>query len=200
MSVTTHRLGTITLVAAMAIGLTGCGKLAEEAIEQAVEAESGEDVEIDFDSDDGSFSIEGEDGESFNFDVDAEGETSSFSGTDEDGNTFEMTSGGDLPDDWPDDVPVPPGTLQNATSMTDNTERFLSIALDVDDAEQSHGDYVAQLQNVGFTVGNTSSFQSDGSAQLYTDLSKDGWSAQVTALSDDSGTNQLIIALQTRTE
>lgn len=194
---TTHRWWATTLALVLATSLAGCGKLAEEAIEQAVESDTGEDVEIDFDSEDGSFSIEGENGESFNFDLDAEGESSTFSGTDEEGNTFEMSTGsGELPDEWPDDVPVPRGTVNNATVMTDNDEQFISAGFDVDDAERSHDDYVAQLQTVGFTVGNTSTSESDGSKYLYADLANDGLMVSVTGLADEYG-NQLIVAIQT---
>jgi hypothetical protein len=37
-------------------------KAAEEGVERAIEADSGEDVELDFNADEGSFSIETEDG------------------------------------------------------------------------------------------------------------------------------------------
>lgn len=197
---TTRRLTTAAAGTLLALGLASCGWIAEEAIEQAVESETGGDVEIDFDSDDGTLSIEGENGESFNFDIDEDGEQSTFSGTDEDGNSFEMTSGDSLPDDWPGDVPLPSGSVVAGSSMTDNTERLLTVTVDVDNAEQAHEGYLAQLEGAGFTQGSNSTFTSDGSTTSFTDLSKQGWVVQVTSLSDGEGTDQMIVSLQSRAE
>ena len=68
-------------------------------------------------------------------DVDDDGETSTISGTDEDGETFEMTTGTDIPDAWPSDIPLPPGTITSATAMSDNTDQILNISSEVSDAQ-----------------------------------------------------------------
>lgn len=84
-----HTRRTLTIVAAgvSLLAFTGCSsiveraseKIVEEGVERAVEADTGEDVDVDFDSD-GSFSIETEDG---SFSVDDRG---SFELETEDGN------------------------------------------------------------------------------------------------------------------
>ncbi len=195
MKITARHVGTTTASVLLALSLAGCGKLAEEALEQAVENESGEDVEIDFDADDGSFSIEGENGEEFSLDIDEDGEASVMSGTDEDGNTFEMSTGQEIPDEWPGDVPTPPGSVLTATVISENGERMLSVAAEVPDAERAHEGYVEQLKSIGFTVESTSSFDSDGTTSSFAVLGRDDWTAQVN--SSSNGDDQtLIVALQ----
>lgn len=78
----------VKISAAIAACLTfsACGNIAEkvteEGAERIIEAESGEDVDIDFDSDDGSFSVQTEDG-SFSI-----GDDGSFVVTDQDGSVL----------------------------------------------------------------------------------------------------------------
>ncbi len=82
-------------IAAVAILSTGCGRLVEkateEAVEQAVENDSGEEVEIDFD--DGGVRVESADGD-VTFDADENGIR--IDGTDADGNdvTFSADENG----------------------------------------------------------------------------------------------------------
>lgn len=129
-------------VAALAMLLAGCGEIAEnlveEGVEQAIEADSGEDVELDFNGDggisieteegsmsideDGNFVIEGADGET----VTGEANEDGFTVTDEDGSSVididedngqvtaetdegSFTAGPGMPDDWPGSVPQPSG-------------------------------------------------------------------------------------------
>ena len=195
MNATTRRLTATAAWAFLALSLAGCGQLAEEAIEQAVENESGEDVEIDFDSDDGSLSVTGEDGEQFNLEVGEDGETSSFSGTDEEGNTFEMITGEGVPDDWPNDVPVPPGDAVTSTVMVDNGEQIISIITEVDDVQDANDGYIDELSDAGFEIGSTSSFESDGSSSAFTEMTSDAWSVQVNSTSDGS-TGQMFVAIE----
>ncbi len=195
MNVTTRRLSATAAGAFLTLSLAGCGQLAEEAVEQAIENESGEDVEIDFDADDGSISVTGEDGEEFNLDVGEDGETSSFSGTDEEGNTFEMITGEGVPDDWPNDVPAPPGDAVTSTVMVDNGERIISIITEVDDAQDANDNYIDELSNAGFEIGSTSSFESDGSSSAFTEMTSDAWSVQVNSTSD-GGSGQMFVAIE----
>ena len=199
MNATTRRLTATAAGAFLALSLAGCGQLAEEAIEQAVENESGEDVEIDFDSDDGSLSVTGEDGEEFNLEVGEDGETSSFSGTDEEGNTFEMITGEGVPDDWPNDVPVPPGDAVTSTVMVDNGEQIISIITKVDDVQDANDGYIDELSYAGFEIGSTSSFESDGSSSAFTEMTSDAWTVQVNSTSDGS-TGQMFVAIESNDE
>ena len=76
----------ISAIAGACLAFSACGaiaeKITEEGAERIIEAESGENVEIDFDSDDGSFSIETEEG---SLAVDDDG---NFIVTDQDGSVF----------------------------------------------------------------------------------------------------------------
>lgn len=199
---TARRLGTAGVGLLLALGVTGCGALAEEAIEQAIEADSGESVEIDFDGEDGTLSIEGENGEEFSIDVDEDGDGSSvMSSTDEDGNTFEMTTGEGLPDDWPSELPVPSGNIVASTVMSENDNRILTLVTEVSDSESAHDDYVDQLTSQGFTTGSTSSFESDGQSSKFTEVSNDSWTGMISSGNDGNGSaEQLVINFQSATE
>ncbi len=200
MNITARHIGAAAAGTLLALSLAGCGKLAEEALEQAVESESGGDVEIDFDSDDGTFTIEGENGEEFSLDIDENGQASTMSGTDEDGNTFEMSTGQEVPDEWPDDIPTPPGSVISATVISDNGDQMLSIATEVPDAERAHEGYVEQLKSTGFTTESTSSFESDGTTSSFAVMTRDELSVQVSSTGDGSDTQSLIVSLQTSNE
>jgi len=200
-TVTRRRLGIAGAALTFASSLTGCGAIAEEAIEQAIENDSGENIEIDFDSEDGTVSIEGENGEEISIDVNEDGESSVMSSTDEDGNTFEMTSGEGLPDNWPSELPVPSGTIVASTVMAENDNRILTLVLEVDDSVSAHDNYVDQLTSDGFTVGSTSSFESDGQTSKFTELSKDNWTGMISSGVDSTdGPEQLVINFQSATK
>ena len=61
---------TIVAVTVAALGFSSCSaivdrateQVVEEGVERAIEADSGENVELDFDTDDGTFRIETEEG------------------------------------------------------------------------------------------------------------------------------------------
>lgn len=76
-------------VGAIAVAGTGCGRLiekaTEEAVEQAIESDSGEEVEIDFS--DGEIRVESEEGD-ITFSADEDGVQ--IDGTDADGNDFSV--------------------------------------------------------------------------------------------------------------
>jgi len=76
-------------VGAIAVATSGCGRLieraTEEAVEQAIEADSGEDVEVDFS--DGEIRVESDEGE-ITFSADEEGVQ--IDGVDADGNDFSV--------------------------------------------------------------------------------------------------------------
>lgn len=105
----------------VAVGCGGEG-IAERIVENRIESEGGGDVDIDFD--DGDFSVKTEDGE-FSIETDDDGnltiegaggsDDESFTIQSDDGETViktddgsaVFTQGTDLPDGFPDDVPVP---------------------------------------------------------------------------------------------
>ena len=202
----------VLAVTAAAATATGCGNLidratekaVEEGVERAIEADSGGDVEIDFDdngisveSDEGDFTlsadedgvqIEGTDADGNDFTVDADeggvdiegGDTSGsfevdedggFTITDEDGEvvtgqtdddgsfTIEgedgesvFNSGPGVPEQWPDDVPVPEGlTDVNGTYFAENDLVSTTlIGRSSDPVDQVFADYTGQLEDAGF--------------------------------------------------
>lgn len=191
------RFGATSASLFLAIGLTGCGAIAEEAIEQAIEADSGESVEIDFDAEDGTLSIEGENGEEFSIDVDEDGEAAVMSGSDDEGNTFEMVTGEGVPDAWPSELPVPPGTVNASTVMNDNDNQILTLVIEVSDSESAHDAYVDQLTSMGFTVGSTSSFESDGQSSKFTEVTNSSWTGMISSGVDSTdGPEQLVVNFQ----
>ena len=198
--ITARRIGAASASLLFALAMTSCGKLAEEAIEQAIESDTGEDVEIDFNSDDGTLSIEGENGEGFSIDVDEDGESAVLSSTDEDGNTFEMVTGDGIPDDWPGELPVPPGTIVASTMMAESDTRILTLVIEVDDSIRAHDNYVDQLTSDGFTVGSTSSFESDGQSSKFTEVSNSSWTGMISSGVDGSGPEQLVVNFQSATQ
>ncbi len=197
--ITARRIGVTSASLLFALAMTSCGKLAEEAIEQAIEADSGEEVEIDFDSEDGTLSIEGENGEEFSIDVNEDGETAVLSSTDEDGNTFEMVTGEGLPDSWPGELPVPPGTIVASTVLAEDDTRILTLVVEVNDSISAHDDYVDQLTSDGFITGGTSSFESDGQSSKFTEVSNNGWTGMISSGYDGSGPQQLVVNFQSAT-
>ncbi|MEL6894229.1 MAG: hypothetical protein AAFP84_21740 [Actinomycetota bacterium] len=68
---TTRRTTTISMLTIAAFTLAACGGAKENAIEELIERETGEEIDLDLDSD-GGFSVETEDG-SISFDVDEDG-------------------------------------------------------------------------------------------------------------------------------
>lgn len=123
---TTSSVGAIGLAVVVVVVATACGgdELAERIIEDRIEAESGGDLDVDLDSDGGSFSIETEDG-AMTFDADGDGGVS-IEGVDGEGGEFSVESedgvtvietedgdatitsgGGDLPDGFPADIALP---------------------------------------------------------------------------------------------
>lgn len=108
----------------LATGATACGggdSLAEGLIENRIESEAGVDgVDIDLDS--GEFRIETEDG-TFEFDADGEG---NFTVENDDG-TFTQEALGEIPDNFPSDVPRPEGNVFNTLQQTINGEQSFGV-------------------------------------------------------------------------
>lgn len=188
MNTTIKRAAAVAAGLSAAMTLTGCGAIIEQAteevVEQAVESETGGDVEIDFDSDDGSISVTGEDGEEFSIDIDEDGEASVMSSTDDEGNTFEMTTGSGVPEEWPDELPLPGGDPGASTVFNENGKLTLTVNYEMDNAAEVAERMVAEYSNRGFSTDSTSTFESDGSVQSFTTMSNESWTVQITGISD----------------
>lgn len=121
---------------------TSCGNPAEEAAERAIEAESGGEVDIDFDDGDGEATIEFSDGE------------------DDESGTM-VIGGEDLPDDFP--IPAPDGFEVSSTSSfsSDDGTRHSAVLIwdrgEFDRVSDFYEDYFAGMADI-----NRSEFSSEG--------------------------------------
>ena len=159
--------GWIISIAAVVI-ITGCSgeSIAEKVVENRIEAESGEDVDIDLS--DGSFSIQTEDGDiEFNSDGDGnfsiegiDGDGQDFSVNSEDGATvvesedgtatFEM--GTELPADFPE-VPLPDDLRIQFTNVIDTGAGVMHMLVGVvpDDGSAYLDTITGYLESQGYT-------------------------------------------------
>lgn len=165
---------TRSVVAAAAfLGVSGCSgedlaeRVAEEAIEQGLEAE-GQSGDVDIDLDGDGVRIETPDGSAV-FDVDGDGEGNiSIQGDDgdvevdlggADGQTVistpdgEMVIGaGELPDGFPESVPLPRDlAIESVVSMDGDQGTAFTVTGQVqDDVATSTGEYIAALETAGY--------------------------------------------------
>jgi hypothetical protein len=149
------------ILASTALLAGACGGGGESGAEKLIEQQTGGNVEID--SDGGGMSIETEDGsmtvdEDGNFVVtddqgktvtgNADGEGGDYTIQSEDGE-YSLDSGGDIPDEWPDDVPEPSGIAEltaGVQSSGDATVVTLTGQADKDFVAE----YGSQLEDAGF--------------------------------------------------
>ncbi len=141
-------VGVLSLVA---VTLVGCGQVVETAVETA----TGSDIDI---SDEG-VTITGESGESMT--IDAEGDTMTFTDEEQD---LSVTTGADLelPDAWPEGLPVPPA--ESIISASEDGSGIIIVswswgAMTMEDFDA----YVAALESAGYTK------QPDGLVQDFGD-------------------------------
>lgn len=155
----------------------GCGeasdKIAEKAAEKAIENQTGGDVDIDADG--GGVRVETPDGV---FESDAEG---NFSMESEDGT---VTAGAGLPEDWPEDLPLPDGVeVVYGSSSPEGATVTLTGTGSVDDLmaefEDLYGDWTAEDESTMESGGT--SFRSarfvDGNRSLSVSVSDSGGEA-----------------------
>lgn len=216
-----RRSGALRLVASMAAisaVATGCGDLAEnlveEGVEQAIEAESGEEFELDFNGEDGmrietdegtmtidedgNFVIEGPDGEVITGETSEDGVTV----TNEDGDEVltideedgvitsetedgSFTAGPGVPDDWPASVPTPEGLSDaNGSSVTGGGEVLISVSGSPDGSAVDYFDSY-ESRLEGAGYARSSYFESDGIRQG----TYEGSDFTVTLVGDDGSSN-----------
>lgn len=143
-----------------------CGKaedkLAEKIVEKGIESGTGGDVDIN--TEDGSVKIKTDDGEA----------------------TY---GGSEIPEGWPDDVPIIDHTevLTTSSMSSDEGENLMVMVI----TEKSVADTVAWYKDrlTGWTKDSESSMSSDGDELIIVSFSKDGRSVSMTVLKDADGTN-----------
>lgn len=170
-----RRIGALILAAAGLSALVACGDSTETGLEELIESQGGGDVDLDLDRD-GGVSVQTEEGgitidEDGNFVVtDADGsvvsgnvdsEDGSFTAESEDG-SFSSSTGSELPEDWPDEVPTPDGlTIQSSTETTDGSTTGIVLIGRADPGFLD--DYAGALESAGFEL--ESEFSADATSQ-----------------------------------
>lgn len=151
-----RRIRSIFVLLAALLALASCGKAAEKLTEEAIEQSAG-GGEVDID-DDGSFSFENDEG---SFEVDSEGNVK-FEG--EDGEFSIDGASGELPDGWPDDVPVPDDLeILTGSKTSDGEKDLFSVLGNVPgDPADVFADLVADFEDEGYDTSNKSETNADG--------------------------------------
>jgi hypothetical protein len=186
-------LAVVAAVGASVALLASCAKATETGIEQVVESQTGEDVDLDVD-DDGSFSVETDEGgmtvdEDGNFVItDENGETITGNAGDEDGDyaietedgDFRMDASGDVPDEWPDEVPEPAG-ISGGTASVQTIDDQLGISFGGSAGEGFIDEYAAALEDAGFE--QISNFESaENATRIFEDAT---WTVTVSSYGTD---------------
>jgi len=186
------------------LALTACGNATESGVERLIESQGGGDVDLDLDSD-GGFSVQTEEGgmsidEDGNFVItDADGsvvtgsadsETGEFTAESEDG-SFRIDASGEIPEEWPSDVPSPEG-IEGASSTVTQSATELAITVTGQADESFVDDYGSTLEDNGFE--RTSSFESE--ANITRVFESETWTVSVNSF-PDGDTSQVAVSLFT---
>lgn len=135
--------------------LSGCAKISENAIEDA--------TGVRVDEDGSSVTIEGEDGSTITYD----------------------DEGTELPEDYPDDVPVYDGTIDSSWETKDEKGTTYAIAIKTTDAtEDVVAWYEEQLADKGWEIKTTFKDESSGMVSA----EKDDLSFYLAAGAENEGT------------
>ena len=202
---TIARLGIAIGAAGIVIGFTGCGGDATESgVEQLIESQGGGDVDLDLDGD-GGFSVQTEEGgmsidEDGNFVItDADGsvvtgnadsESGEFTAESEDG-SFRIDASGEIPEEWPSDVPSPEG-IEGASSTVTQSSTELAITVTGQAGESFVDEFGSTLEDNGFE--QTSSFESD--ANITRVFENETWTVSLNSFPDGDNT-QVSVSLFT---
>jgi len=164
---------TLVLVPLIAVGLAACGGAQEAVSERIVEEAAGEGVDLELGDDGQVASIETEDG------------------------SLEMSAGGEVPEEWPDDVPLfEDGTVSSSQVATSDGQTIVSIDFVTDaDAESVFDTMVAAYEAAGFTTTTTSNMGDDsGSLASYVG-ERNGTTITMSVLSDPSSPTGVILGV-----
>lgn len=162
-------LAALLLTAGVLSVAAGCSTddIADKVAEKAAEASSGEDTNVDIDSETGEIKVETDDG------------------------TFEASSGtSELPDDWPSEVPLPDDyTLTGSTSFSSDDGTTFTVGGEVDDGTATFAEVTEAFVDGGWTetqksTGNMG--EGTSSSAMYENSTLQ---VMFSAMSLDDGTN-----------
>jgi hypothetical protein len=184
------------------LALTACGNTTESGVEELIESQAGGDVELDLDEDgglsvqteeggmsideDGNFVITDADGSTVTGNADTEG--GGFSAESEDG-SFRVDTSGEVPEEWPDDVPQPEG-IDGASSTVTQSPTELAITITGAAGESFVDDYGSSLESAGYE--QTSNFESD--ANVTRVFENETWTVSINAF-PDGDTSQVAVSI-----
>jgi len=162
-------LSTLALLSTVLLTACGTDDLVEGVAERAVENAAEQDgVDVDIDSEDGSVKVETDQG------------------------TF--SSGGDLPDDFPDDVPLLDGEVLQAASADNGGAPSYVVTLRVDaSAEAALEEAGALLEGAGLTESEESASLADTGYRAY----EGAWDVILGATDTGSGSTMVQYAVTT---
>ena len=163
----------LVLVPLIAVALTACGAAQEAVSERIVEEAAGEGVDLELGDDGQVASIETEDG------------------------SLEMSANGEVPEEWPDDVPLfEDGTVNSSQVATSDGQTIVSIDFVTDaDSESVFDTMVAAYEAAGFTTTTTSNMGDDnGSLASYVG-ERNGTTITMSVLSDPSSPTGVILGV-----
>lgn len=156
-----RRITVLASTSVLVLALAGCGAIAEQvtekAIEEGIEAEGGGDVDLDFDGENGSLSVESSEG--------------SFSvGTDQ-----------DVPDDFPADVPLPEdATVVMSMNFDDGTDAGFNLTLEsAGDVAAIADDIEGGLTRAGYDLTNTGEMTTGEDLTRTVQFEGPGWSGNI---------------------
>lgn len=186
-------VGGLSVAALLLLG-SGCGKLAEKAVEKgtekAIEDQTGGDADFDLDS--GKVKVS--DGEGGSFEVDGDGNVKVEG---RDGETsIDTGDGAKVPADWPEALLPPEGAkILSATSSTAAGSELLSVTAELDaTVDEAYEGFKQQLIDAGFDITNDSNGDANGAA--YANLiASDGTNDVVASFGDNSGTTAANISI-----
>lgn len=156
---------TLTILVGLAISTAGCDMLGEELAEQAAEQVTGADIEVDEDG----VSVESSEG---SFQADSEG---GFSMETDDG-SFESQAG-QVPEGFPDVVPLPDATVLNGSRMdgSDGMAWMVNYQYDSGDPAEALAAQAQALEDAGFSTDGDAEFSmGDGSGGMAGALYENG--------------------------
>jgi hypothetical protein len=199
-----------TLLAGAALVLTACGDSSpsEGAIEEILEDATGEDadidlsdgeirvqteegeVKIDIDEDDGSFemSVDGSQVVDAEFDEDGEG-SMEISGEEGEGSIDVSTGSGELPDEWPSEIPQPDGITIEGSSTFSSGDEFVTSVQGTASPEWIES-YGASVESAGFS--QSSRMETQESLNLF--YEGNGWAITVFGADGGDGTWDVVVS------
>ncbi len=158
------------LIPILALGLTACGAAQEAVSERLVEQAVGGDVDLEFGDDGQIASIETEDG------------------------SLEIVSGGDVPEQWPGDVPTfDGGELVTSYAATSDGQTVVSVDYVTDsNAEDVMAELMAIYEGAGFTTTSESTM-GDGSGGLLSYVGERDGTTMTASVTYGEGSDTMVI-------